>query len=59
MNFADVWERLDSFLRSGIAGSEFTPLRLLTVITLTVFGALAYLSTSIFKSLISVSGFIS
>jgi small-conductance mechanosensitive channel len=35
MSFADMWERLDGFLRSGIAGSEFTPLRLLTVITLT------------------------
>jgi len=33
--FAQVWNRLDSFLRAGIAGSEFTPLRLLTVITLT------------------------
>ena len=35
MSIADVWERLDGFLRAGIAGSEFTPLRLLTVITLT------------------------
>jgi len=31
----------------------------LTVITLTVFGALAYLSTSILKSLIRIAGFIS
>jgi small-conductance mechanosensitive channel len=30
-----VWDRIETFLRSGIAGSEFTPLRLLTVITLT------------------------
>ena len=29
-----VWDRIDTFLRSGIAGSEFTPLRLLTVLTL-------------------------
>jgi small-conductance mechanosensitive channel len=36
MSFADVWERLDGFLRTGIAGSEFTPLRLLTVIALAV-----------------------
>ena len=28
------WDRVDVFLDSGIAGSEFTPLRLLTVITL-------------------------
>jgi small-conductance mechanosensitive channel len=33
--FADVWARVDGFLRAEIAGSEFTPLRLLTVITLT------------------------
>ena len=33
--FAELWDRLDRFLRAGIAGSEFTPLRLLTVITLT------------------------
>ena len=32
---AELWDRLDGFLRAGIAGSEFTPLRLLTVITLT------------------------
>jgi Flp pilus assembly pilin Flp len=31
----------------------------LTVITLAVFGALAYLSTSIFKLLTTVAGFIS
>jgi len=30
-----VWDRIEAFLRSGIAGSEFTPLRLLTIITLT------------------------
>lgn len=29
-----LWRRLEIFLTSGIAGSEFTPLRLLTVITL-------------------------
>ena len=34
-SFDDVWNGIESFLRSGIAGSEFTPLRLLTVITLT------------------------
>ena len=34
-SFADVWHRIEIFLRSGIAGSEFTPLKLLTVITLT------------------------
>ena len=34
-SFTDVWGRIETFLRSGIAGSEFTPLRLLTVITLT------------------------
>ena len=34
-SFADAWHRIEFFLRSGIAGSEFTPLRLLTVITLT------------------------
>jgi small-conductance mechanosensitive channel len=32
---ADFWDRLAVFLTSGIAGSEFTPLRLLIVITLT------------------------
>ena len=34
-SFTDVWDGIETFLRSGIAGSEFTPLRLLTVITLT------------------------
>jgi small-conductance mechanosensitive channel len=34
-SFTDVWHRIETFLRSGIAGSEFTPLRLLTIITLT------------------------
>ena len=34
-SFADVWDRIKLFLSSGIAGSEFTPLKLLTVITLT------------------------
>jgi small-conductance mechanosensitive channel len=33
--FAELCDRIDRFLRVGIAGSEFTPLRLLTVITLT------------------------
>ncbi len=33
--FTELWGRLDGFLRAGIAGTEFTPLRLLTVITLT------------------------
>src|SRR4030095_5494603 len=32
---AELWDRINRFLRAGIAGSEFTPLRLLTVITLT------------------------
>jgi len=35
-SFADAWNRIEAFLGSGIAGSEFTPLRLLTVLTLTV-----------------------
>jgi small-conductance mechanosensitive channel len=30
----ELWRRLDVFLTSGIAGSAFTPLRLLTVVTL-------------------------
>ena len=34
-SFTDVWDRIETFLGSGIAGSEFTPLTLLTVITLT------------------------
>ena len=35
-SFTDVWDRIETFLGCrGIAGSEFTPLRLLTVITLT------------------------
>ena len=34
-SFTDVWDRIETSLSSGIAGSEFTPLRLLTVITLT------------------------
>jgi small-conductance mechanosensitive channel len=34
-SFGAAWARVESFLVSGIAGSEFTPLRLLTVITLT------------------------
>ena len=34
-SFADAWDRIEAFLSSGIAGSEFTPLKLLTVITLT------------------------
>jgi len=33
--FSEAWDRIDRFLRAGIAGSQFTPLRLLTVITLT------------------------
>lgn len=32
---ADVWHTIGRFLGSGIAGSEVTPLRLLTVVTLT------------------------
>ena len=35
-SFADAWNRIETFLLSGVAGSEFTPLRLLTVITLTL-----------------------
>ena len=34
-SFTDVWDRIEILLRSEIAGSEFTPLRLLTIITLT------------------------
>ena len=34
-SFTDVWDRIETFLRSGIAGSKFTPLRLLTIIILT------------------------
>jgi small-conductance mechanosensitive channel len=34
-SFAEVWHRIELFLNSGIAGSEFTPLKLLTVVTLT------------------------
>lgn len=34
MSFGDAWNRIAAFLSSGIAGSEFTPLRLLTVLTL-------------------------
>ena len=34
--FAELWARIDSFMRAGIAGSAFTPLRLLTVIALTM-----------------------
>jgi small-conductance mechanosensitive channel len=34
-SFAALWARFESFLRAGIGGSEFTPLRLITVITLT------------------------
>ncbi len=34
-SFTDVWDRIQTVLRSGIAGSEFTPLRLLTIIALT------------------------
>ena len=32
--FAEGWRRLEAFLTSGIAGSEFTPLRLLTVLVM-------------------------
>ena len=32
---ASIWDRLAAFLTSGIAGSEFTPVRLLVVLTLT------------------------
>jgi small-conductance mechanosensitive channel len=34
--FADTWVRIETFLGSGIAGSEFTPAKLLMVITLTL-----------------------
>jgi small-conductance mechanosensitive channel len=33
-SFAEGWRRLEAFLTSGIAGSEFTPLRLLTVLVM-------------------------
>ena len=35
-SFADAWDRIETFLGSGIAGSEFTPAKLLTVIALTL-----------------------
>src|SRR5688572_18646657 len=35
-SFAEAWDRIETFLLSGVAGTEFTPLRLLTVITLTL-----------------------
>jgi small-conductance mechanosensitive channel len=34
-SLTDVWDRIETFLSGGIAGSEFTPLRLLTILTLT------------------------
>jgi small-conductance mechanosensitive channel len=34
-SFADAWDRLETFLSSGIAGSDITPLRLITVLILT------------------------
>src|SRR6185436_10848067 len=34
-SFTAAWNRLTTFLTTGIAGSEFTPFKLLTVITLT------------------------
>ena len=34
-SFAGAWHRISILLNSGIAGSEFTPLKLLTVIALT------------------------
>ena len=36
MALDQLWARLIAFLRTGIAGSAFTPLKLLTVVTLTV-----------------------
>src|SRR5687767_2449169 len=41
-SFNDVWNRLVTTMSSGIAGSEFTPLRLLTVIVL--IGALIWIT---------------
>jgi small-conductance mechanosensitive channel len=35
-SFAEAWDRIEAFLLAGVAGTEFTPLRLLTVITLTL-----------------------
>src|SRR5262245_46194593 len=35
-SFTDMWDRIETFLSSGIAGSEFTQLKLVTVITLTI-----------------------
>ena len=35
-SLAEAWDRIQTFLLSGVAGTEFTPLRLLTVITLTL-----------------------
>jgi small-conductance mechanosensitive channel len=48
--FAELWDRIDRFLRSGIAGSQFTPLRLLTVITLT--SALAWVTRRLTRWLV-------
>jgi small-conductance mechanosensitive channel len=33
-SFAEAWRRLEAFLTAGIAGSQFTPLRLITVVAL-------------------------
>ena len=41
-SFNDVWNQLATVMSSGIAGSEFTPLRLLTVVAL--IGALIWLT---------------
>ena len=47
---AEAWRRLEAFLTSGIAGSQFTPLRLLTVIAL--ISALIWLTRRVTRWLI-------
>ena len=46
----DVWRGLEAFLTSGIAGSAFTPLRLLTVFAL--FSALVWITRRVTRWLI-------
>jgi small-conductance mechanosensitive channel len=49
-SFVEAWRRLEAFLTSGIAGSQFTPLRLLTVIAL--ISALIWLTRRITRWLV-------
>ena len=48
---AEMWGRLEVFLTSGIAGSEFTPIRLLIVITL--FSALIWTTRRVTRWLVN------